>query len=488
MVKIGQREQSKNSAGAATAVAEPPPEALGTNEASTPEAPPAPEVVEAKRGRGRPPNPTNATEPTIGFFDRLKNLSRDQWENHMAYLYRTQPLTDAKKGGASSNYVTKYGQAFDEEVVKHECGSGGYKILFNQIGSDGKSRTIAVYFFDILDPKFPPKILPGAWLDDPRNEKWAWARGAYEAQEKTQQPAATAGAGAGDMEGALNAVGRIIEVLKPGDGAATDPISQLNAISQLLDRHKPEQPAPPPAPPDPIAQFAALATALKDLRPDPPSQGHNDLIIRLMAQNTELMTKITEMRAPAAPPSSLTEALSMIEKLKSLFPGDSSQNPWIAAITTVADKFGPAAEAYAKHRAMEPPPSAGTRGQAVPPDSGAASTPPADQPAREAFMQHRNIVLQIAGPLLSHLSNGQDGGEFAAWFVDGYDFGFHNQLKTLGKDQIMLVIKSIPELWSKLQPMEQLFSSFLDEFLAWKQPEDESPQTVEPPLSKVPTQ
>ena len=97
--------------------------------------------------------------------------------------------------------------------------------------------------------------------------------------------------------------------------------------------------------------------------------------------------------------------------------------------------------------------------------------------------------MQIAGPLLSHLQQGQPGGEFASWFIDGYGFGFHNQLKALGKEQILLVIKSIPELWNQIQPMDQLFSAFLDEFLAWAPPE-ESGRTVDipPGTPEEPTQ
>lgn len=483
MANIGEREQLKNGAGAAGAVVEPPRETEDTSETGTPEAPEAPEAEEPKRGRGRPPKPV---EPSIGFFARLKNLTLDEWENHMAYLYRTQPMTDAKKGGASSNYVTKYGQAFDEEVVKHECGSGGYKILFNRIGSDGKQRTIQVYFFDILDPKFPPKIPPGSWMDDPRNEKWAWAKAAYEEQGKTPQPAATAG---GDsMESALDAVGRIIQVVKPGDGASADPITQLNAVSALLDRHKPPQPAPPPAPPDPVAQFAALAAALKDLRPETPStESHNNLIIKLMDQVTDLTNKITQMRAPAAPSSSLNEALDTIEKLKGLFPTD-SQNPWIGAITTLADKLGPAAEAYAEHHGMHRPASAPT-GQPSPEAASPPGSAARSRENKEAFAVYRNIMLQVAGPMIGHLHNGQSGDDFAIWFVDGYGPGFHKQLKAIGKEQIMQVIASMPEVWGQLQPMQEVFSVFLDEFLAWEPPPEESDQTLEmPPMSGEPTQ
>ena len=486
MAKIGERQERENDAGAAIAVGEPPAETEETTETGTPAAAPPPEPGEPKRGRGRPPSPP---KPEIRFFDRLKNLSLADWENYMAYLYRTQPFTDAKKGGASSNYVTKYGQAFDEEVVKHECGSGGYKILLNCIGSDGKSRTIGVYFFDILDPNFPPKIAAGIWLDDPRNEKWAWAKAAYDEQGKTQQPAAPAGAGVGDMPGALDAVGRIIQVLRPGDGAsAADPISQLNAISELLDRHKPAQPAPPPVPPDPITQFAALATALKDLRPEAPStQGHDDLVMKLMAQNLELMNKVTQMRTPAAPASSINEALDTIDKLKGLFAGE-SQNPWIAAITTIVDKLGPAAEAYAAQRAM--PAAASAPGGQPPAEhpAGEPSSPPPGGPEQEAFLHMRAMVLQIAGPLLSHLQNGQPGEDFAAWFIDGYGYGFHNQLKALGKEQIMLVVKSIPELWTQLQPMDQLFSAFLDEFLTWAPPEQDQTVDMPPGKTEEPTQ
>lgn len=482
MAKTGEREQQENGAGAATALGEPPAQTEETTEPGAPTATAPPEAGEARRGRGRPPK---QAKPEIRFFDRLRNLSLGEWENYLVYLYRTAPRTDAKKGGASANYITKYGAAFDEETVKRECGSGGYKIHLNQIGGDGKSRTVEVYFFDILDPNFPPKIAPGEWLNDPANEKWAWAKAAYEQQGKTEQPAPTGGTS--DMSGALHAVGEIIKVLKPGDGASADPISQINAIGALLDRQKPETPAPPPPLPDPITQFAALAAALKDLRPEAPPSGdsHNDLMIQLITQNVELTNKLTQMKSPAAPRSSLNETLETINKLKGLFPAD-SQNPWLAAITTIADKFGPAAEAYVEQRTMRPPgdapagqPPGGERAEAP-------GSPPAGDKNREAFMQHRAMVQQIAGPLLSHLQAGQPGEDFAIWFVDGYGYGFFNQLKTLGKEQIMLVIKSIPELWNQIQPMDQLFSKFLDQFLAWAP--DEPPPAMPPGKTEEPTQ
>jgi len=491
MATLGEREQFKKGAGAGTG---PPPETEATSVTGTPEAPAPPPAAPSTRGRGRPPK---KPEEAILFFDRLKNFTHGEWENYMAYLYRTAPLTDAKKGGASANYVTKFGQAFDEEVVKHECGSGGYKVLLNHIGADGKSKTVEVFFFDILDPKFPPKIPPGAWLDDARNEKWAWAKPSYEQEGKTQQQAATAGLS--DMPGAIHAVAEIIKVLKPGDGATADPFRQLNAISDLLERHKPEIPPPPPAAvaPDPATQFAAMAAALKSLRPDPPPPDNTsskliELILaqnaRLEERNTLLLEEMVKQRSTSNPTDIIKETLNAARQLRGLASTE-SENPWVGAVVNLADRLSPALEAFVSSRAAPSGPS-GQPGGAPPPDAGSGPSAPASDEKRQAFMQHRAMMLQISSPMLAHLQNGQPGGEFAAWFVDGYGFHFFNQLKGLGKDQIMLVIKSIPEVWNQLQPIDQLFSVFIGEFLAWT-PEAEPGQTIDhktPPATEEPPQ
>src|SRR5581483_11892353 len=145
-----------------------------------------------RRGPGRP-----RKEEPVDFFESLREYSSTEWQWLMLYCYRLQPVTDRKAGGNPNVYIRKYAEPVDEETIKTDpaCGSGMYRLVLTKAAPGSqKSKEISRHEFRILDPKYPPSVPAGEWMDDPRNKEWAWAK-----------PNANGTAGTGDSNTVLAA-------------------------------------------------------------------------------------------------------------------------------------------------------------------------------------------------------------------------------------------------------------------------------------------
>jgi len=136
-----------------------------------------------KRGRGRPrkevPPPEDQEEQVQitgndDFWLKLANFTDDDWSKNIAYLFRCAPQIDRKANGKPAN-IQAYGSAFTREDIMKEHGSGAYRIDLNRIDpASGKSFRYAQERFTIINPKYPPNVPPGDWVDDKSNEMWRW--------------------------------------------------------------------------------------------------------------------------------------------------------------------------------------------------------------------------------------------------------------------------------------------------------------------------
>jgi hypothetical protein len=228
-----------------------------------------------KRPRGRPKKVAPpVTEPDddepevqitgdTDFWMTLANFTSDQWQQHIAYLYRTGPVIDRKSNGRPVN-LCKYSTAFDREDIMKEHGSGGYRIDLCRLDPiSGKSFRIAQERFTIINPKYPPNVPPGDWVEDKANDIWKWAAPKVDGQAVAGYPPGF------NMERMYDKAFEFAEKLAP---KPTDNTGNNELLIKLIDvataRHDTPAPPPPP-PPDTTAMdrmFKMQDEMLKDMR------------------------------------------------------------------------------------------------------------------------------------------------------------------------------------------------------------------------------
>jgi hypothetical protein len=107
----------------------------------------------------------------------------------------------------------------------------------------------------------------------------------------------------------------------------------------------------------------------------------------------------------------------------------------------------------------------------------------------------RRVFRQFVPMVLTALSQGGDGYGLAETVIRLFGRLTYDQACGLGKDRIMQLAKSEPDLWAEVAPIEAKFSQFLDEFTgydAWiaeqAHPANERPRPSRRRRTKPPTE
>lgn len=84
-------------------------------------------------------------------------------------------------------------------------------------------------------------------------------------------------------------------------------------------------------------------------------------------------------------------------------------------------------------------------------------------------MELISFFQQVATPFMHYLRTGRSGIEFGDMLARefGWDLVNHAQIKQVGKEQIVTMVKGSPA-WMMIAPLEQRFNEFIDEFLEWE--------------------
>jgi hypothetical protein len=197
---------------------------------------------------------------------------------------------------------------------------------------------------------------------------------------------------------------------------------------------------------------------------------------------------------------SIQEVLTAISSIQDTIGGKSAGFDWKAiageAGLRLIDKLGPALPAMlmptpamqpnpARHMPAAPPPGqAATQApaQAVAQASAQANQQaPTEEENTQMMAMYRQLLMNIAPAMMTKMNNGAPGSEFADWFIEGYGRMVYEQVKAAGKETIIGAFRSIPELWAQLAPVENTFTTFIEEFLAWTPEEYEDPPAPPPP-------
>lgn len=141
MTKVNTPKKGKGTAGGGAAVAE------------LPEAPKIPLLEDGF------PDPRN-----ISLWDYMDALTTEQWAEHMAYLYRTDPKVVRTQG--ETNHIEKYTAPFTMDDVKEEFGGKAFTVILKR-----DRRAVKTHRFTI---EAPPK-----WKDKENPESESRTRAAH---------------------------------------------------------------------------------------------------------------------------------------------------------------------------------------------------------------------------------------------------------------------------------------------------------------------
>lgn len=492
-----------------------------------------------KRPRGRPPK-EDAEQGS--FVEALSNLTDDDWETSLVYVWQADPILDLTKGGRENKYRMRFAQAIDEEVLLRELGSGTYKCQLNRMKSKSNGKMTCVrgpVFIKVFDPDRPPKLPPGDWIDDPRNAFWKPFRKAIEAQWAKSHPSEGGHAHAPDNAvppWAVDLIRRVDHLNRNSDDhskginvvelvklatAAQDPAKALESVTKmremfaapttdpllvkLLDRLL----VPPPAKsdqPDPI-----LMKMLDNAREDAKIAREEAAATRKQLADTQ--TKMFELiSTKSAPPDvlgqikGLGEAFGAIAEVTSAVGGGNAapREWWQALIENVGPQLASglnnlsnAAALWMNRKPQQPAqpartttvqhqPAAVTAAQPQPTQpqpAQPAATTTADVPA-EMDSQTMGMVLSLANEVRMALEMLMPGDVFAETLIRKWGEPTYDQIITTPKEFLLTLVKGVPEAWAMLQAHEAKLPEFIDQFYAFNEAvDDEPPAPDDPPIN-----
>jgi hypothetical protein len=445
---------------------------------------PAPEPA-AEAGAPRPA--FKKRDPALRhmtFFDRIASIEAADWGTRAKIkIYRLDPIIDRTRG-SEHKFVAIYHEPIDENKIKIDHGSGRYRLYLNlKTAGERVEREVDSVEIDVLDPAFPPKIPAGEWVDDPRNKKWAWARPAGAPGSPPEPPQQTPASAA---------------------SAFTDAIK---AYSEIRKDVKQEVAVPAPtADPNPVSTALSMAKDLLQMRADNPMvdvmkdelKAMRDEIAAERAENRKLQAEMRQQQNSQPQKNGvqtlkevLAEVKEFVPTVKELLPqvGETvraGRTTWLDIIResapTVLDKLGQVGVMLAARPMQAYQPAtvpAAAPGLPAPAANGTAPNPAMQQP----MSSDQKVLLLMQQPLvLSAFRNyfegatatppRTSGGDFAEWLSDAVGDGPLKDLRGMGRDRVMQLLKSHPA-WPMMAPQEPQLIEFVDQILAWQPTEEE---------------
>jgi len=487
--------------------------------------------------RGRPAGviqlPKNADSITQeGMLDFISGLSSVGWEQFLLYGYRWDPVYDSTNGGQQKKYIFCQAAPVTEESLKQEYGSGTYQLQLNRRNPKTRKTTPAMDVnITIFDPNFPPNLPPGDWLNHPKNKKWLPFAPLIEKRWADRMKAQTSAPAAGDgqnMQAVLvqmqNETRQMVEKLRSDlsssgkDQLMTSVFAMLPALLQQQDPTKLMSvlkdyilPKEEKSGPDPMLQFLLQrmeqaekqhhetmlqrekqhAEEMRELRAQQSKQ--QDTIVQMLQQKNEppnllsqlgqvkeLVSAVTEMMPSG--PKKWTETLveeglpQLVELGKSYFTAQALKpRPQAPAQQVHNMPAANPAPAQALPAPVNPPP-------AITPEvvSHPQQSQPEQQQQGEMDSMLRGQIIEMCGRTSQALDLGLTGAQFADQLIFKYGQARYDFLiNAIPEEQLLPILKQVPEGWQYLAQHEALLPQFIKEFYEFaNQPEEEE---IEPP-------
>lgn len=413
---------------------------------------------ERRRQPGRPRKAFSDDAPSI--LDALMAL--ETWEGVWAYVYRIQPFTNRLVGGNRRVHVKRWDTPFDAQTLMEEAGSGVYDIQATRLNpATGKRPMFLSGEVRILNTNHPPKVPPGEWVDDPRNKEWAWAKKAIFAADKPEAPA-------DPLVSILRETiqtqrSEMADIRKELRTKPAGEVTFLSVLAPLLPALITKLTAPPPAPPDPVAQLTAAAALIKSLQA-PPAE-----------------TK------PQDAAAELEKVLAISKTIQDMNPDKggrrSKMNGWQEMVAEAAPAVTELMKPFAHMMAMgmmqqaqqrngQPPPMQQQQQPMLPgaqePDMNGARPGP--------VLVKKPTLQQFADAVLEHLQQHKTGFQLGDWYMDTWNPEEFDEARAQGKNQIIADLQTVPNTWRFLAVFAESgeLNKLIHEFVTW-QPGDEEP-------------
>lgn len=436
--------------------------------------------------KGRPPGPRDATQSTIlPFFRRVAAVNREDWGTRFKIkVYRLAPIIDRLRG-SENKYITIYEEPITEEKVKHDHGSGRYRLYLScKSPAQKEEKEVDRIEFDILDMNFPPKVPPGEWVEDARNKPWAWAKPA----------------GAGEQP--RSASDNVLETFRV-----------FNEIQDSVsERTKPQtETGTRPSPTEELSTVVAVAKDLAALQAPREAtvpafiQEEMKAVRAELAEsrksNSELMMKFFEAKtAPAQERNGLGTIKEILNGVKEFLPtlrdlwpatkeaveqraARSHMGPWQEffqpVLPSLVDAIAPIIPAMAQKLAGEPRPS-------VPPFPNMPPRPLPSPGMNQGVPREPNLDAM----LLNALGNERTGGDFADSILTLFGPLLYRQICSLGEAGMLAMLQQRP-VWQQLGALQSKMPEFIHEFVGYgedggpdeeQQPAGPGANTEQPPI------
>lgn len=476
-----------------------------TTSFAPPIAPASQPPAKGKAGRPAGYKPFDNEVTPEDFFAMLNAINDADWPKSLVYVWRRDPFTDNTNGGREPKYVDVINRAVSERNVKEEQGSGTYKLQLNT-----NEKYIAHTILTIEDLNYPPHIPPGDWFNHPRNKKWLSWKPIVEKWWKDKLVSVTgAPQQASSDNAAVGELTRLVSQLannngKSSDGDKLSAVLVQWALQQTADERKHERDADSPG------KLAELIRAVKELSPAtvtaPPPPDNTILLTFVMTQltetqkqNSELLKLILTQKSDQANPLSQVETMvKLFETVSGIAKPAAPREPWLEVVEGLGPQVVGALDKWATGMAMsrnmqqqrpqqpqQPiqirPAQQPSPVIPAPAPPVAASEPAAEPAAPEMDTNQLTMLMNIAGEISMALNLCLTGEQYADQFCFKHGEALYESVISQPKEQVVTVLKAIPQAWRMLQPFEQVLPAFIDSFYAYA---DEEPQELAKSISQ----
>jgi len=479
-----------------------------------------PRMKRSKLGETIPQNGASSDLPSGGdpqdskpsFFDRLRQMTEQGWDNHLVYVYRRWPRISRSD---QPHYIDTVRQAIDEQWLLEHHGSGRYSLRLND-----KRRTIDSYVCEVHDLNHPPKVRPEELVDCPENDRYSqlWP------QAKVDVVVAEEQLDAGPVATAVRELGKIarerptldktladlyLQTAKSRDSlverlagkpeaGVTDQISSLDKILGLVERLQGREKAV-----DQLAMFREMLTTVREIRgPTTSKEGFS-----LLGQAKEMAETVQTFReifgGPETPTSTGQPAKEsewwqglLNTKAAESLAASLGQLGTLLVLRTAGPGTVPVAGGNDSTTTAQPrretpttvlptsSPAQPIQPQSLGPQQPGTSTQPPIRQSQDDLMKIA-IAQQIFPHVIQALTDGVPGDELAASVFTLNKLAY-TQLHARGETGLLEILQAMPEDWSQLQPLESQVRQLIREFIAWNDQEEDGadPESAEPAPEK----
>jgi len=428
----------------------------------------------ATAGTCEPAEPVETRDriSTSDFFQQLQQLSPEAWQSgHKVYCYRTWPVIDKRD---QEHFLCKVSEPFDEDYLLRHFGSGKYYLQLN--GARGEkiaSKTVSLHNTD-----FAPKVSPDEVVQtDPRNETYfkVWSPRASTSASAPPSAATADGTAVQELSKLMN---KLLEQRASGPAVDATQATLTNSLVQwALDQTGKERENNDPT------KLAALFRELKTLMPAQQPTDNLAVIEKLLA----VVEKLNPPKREAEDPLSYVEkAVNLVDKLRpQAAPAPAAESrmgawqeffqPVLSELVTALSPLVPLLTQAALTRNGPRPPGfpSATASHPASGSPAAAGQPQDSATGPDANQQFAEIATNMAPQLFIALGQpGITGEDFAFSVTTLHGPMFYSQLAALDKEVILAFLQAHP-LWQQLGPLQARVPQFIEEFIAYRESEDE---------------